>query len=257
MSLAAFVNECGLVIWSDTDEAAEAANYLTEIRGLTPETVRDHGLGFCPSEGSLVRRHFPPKTHRFNSIMKGRITVPICSEFGVVQGVAVRSYNPKEKGWWNTRFDKAKHLFLFDKARESIYRQNKAYVFEGYMDGLCLFQEGLTNSVVMMGTNLGLRKISLLARYCDCICLCFDNDPNDAGLLGQYRTLADLNLIGFKNVYRINMPATSVDPDEFVLEHGIDGFLDLEKKVTSNQLVGAKGEYLKLREANREKGNKT
>jgi DNA primase len=183
--------------------------------------------------------------------MGGRITVPIRSEFGDVIGIAVRSVKPEDKGWWNTSFDKAKNIFLFDKARKEIYAQNKAYIFEGYMDGICLSQEGLWNSVVMMGTNLGLRKISLISRYCDRICLCFDNDPNNAGLIGQLKTLSDLNMLGFTNVSKINMPTKGTDPDEFVLAEGLDSFLDLEVEVSMKELKESGSEYLRLREANK------
>ena len=149
------------------------------------------------------------------------------------------------------RFRKEHHFFMFDKARRHIFEKNKAYIFEGYLDSLMLSQVGLLNSVAIMGTSLGYRKIGLLARYCDEVCLCFDNDANDAGLMGQLKSMSDLHSFGFGTVSKVVLPQ-GVDPDEFVVQNSLDAFLEREEKITEKDMKDAMRKYDFLRSSQKQ-----
>lgn len=235
-----------------------ALAYLTEKRFLTLDTIFNDKIGFFPSDANYVHQDgFPPELER----LRGRIVVPIFSEFGKLVGFAGRIPDTSVKGWWNTCFVKSSHLYGFDKARKSIYRTNKAYLFEGYFDRIILNQYGLTNSVGAMGTNLGVRRIGLLARYCDNICICFDTDQNDAGLLGLFRTLADMYAIGIGmqpstwKLTTIHLPV-KVDPDEYIEQYGLESFLALEIPIGEDLLKNAENAYTQLKWRMKERQNK-
>ena len=230
-----FVNQCQE--WLAQSPSAMA--YLVDERKLTPATILSERLGYFPRWATY---HLKPGEPSDLYSLKGRIIVPILSEFGdVVMGIAGRVPDPKVKGWWNTHFRKSSYLYGFDSARREMFIKNKAYVFEGYFDRIALAQHGLVNSVAAMSTNLGIRRIGLVARYCEQMCLCFDTDLNDAGFLGLLKTFVDLHDIGIGvqptawQLTMIKLPV-KVDPDEFVCEHGLDAFLALEQPIPEKLL---------------------
>jgi DNA primase len=248
-----FVSYCRKALL--TDQAA--LRYLTQERHVSMASVEAFGLGFCPSNPD-----FDMRGRRELDALRGRITVPIYSEFGRLVCIAGRVPDPKVKGWWNTQFVKSSHLYGFNHARQHIFMRNKGYVFEGYLDRIILAQCGLPNSVAVMSADLGMRRVGLLARYCDRLCLCFDTDANDAGLLGLLKSLEQLYSVGFgtnpaldaqdgmmsPSLSMIRLPV-GVDPDEFVMKEGLDAFLSLEKPLSIQQLkaAGAAVEALKER----------
>jgi len=227
----------------------EAMEYLTKERLLTMDTISSSKIGFFPARANYIFQNDNPKELEK---LRGRIVVPIFSEFSQIVGFAGRIPDPSVKGWWNTKFIKSSHLYGFNEARQSIYTKNKGYLFEGYFDKIALKQAGLTNSVAAMGTNLGIRRIGLLARYCDRMCVCFDTDQNDAGLLGLFRTLADMYSVGIGmqpttwELTTIQLPV-KVDPDEYVAKYGLDAFLSLERPIGEELLEKAEQAYTQLK----------
>lgn len=246
-----FVSRCQEELQSND----RALAYLMRERHVSAQTIKDCQLGYCPY-GFIQRNAEHPEL----SSLKGRITVPIFSEFGKLVGIAGRVPDGKVKGWWNTTFTKSAHLYGFNEARKHIFEKNKAYIFEGYLDRIIMRQSGLPNSVAVMSSSLGMRRVGLLARYCDEVCLCFDTDANDAGRLGLLKTISELNTVGFgrspmdssdegaicRNVSMVRLPV-GVDPDEYVMKNGLDGFLALEQPLSLKQmaLAGAACEELK------------
>jgi DNA primase catalytic core len=245
-----FARECHEALFRQDDQSQRALAYLTATRGLSVETIKRHLIGFCPSSQELPD---DPSNEKWNvnEKLRKRVVVPVFSEFGVVVGAAGRSPDPSESGWWNSKFNKAKFIFMFDKARRHIFERNKAYVFEGYVDSLFSEQAGLPNSTGAMGTSVAYRKIGLYARYCDRVCICFDSDVNEAGRMGQLKTVADLGMFGFGEVSKIEVPGKKEDPDEFIRREGLDKFLALEKVLTDKEIGMALKEYERLRELTR------
>ena len=228
----------------------EAISYLKNNRKLTDASIKEFQIGYLPKYANIT-----PETitqHPELVRLRGRIVVPIFSEFNKIVGFAGRVPDPLVKGWWNTSFTKSSHLYGFNSSRKSVYENNKCYVFEGYFDKMMMSQYGLGNSVAAMGTNLGVRRIGLIARYCDRICVCFDTDQNDAGLLGMFRTLADMYAIGIGRqpsswkLTMIQLPL-GVDPDDFICNNGLDAFLSLEKPIGEELLKNAEKAYTQLK----------
>ena len=157
-------------------EIEEAKGYLSQ-RHINSASVLTHKIGYCKYKDII-----PDEINYFGKsqeeidingkggyayFIRGRIIVPVYSEFGYVVGFATRKPS-FEKGntWWNISkpFHKSNHLFLLDKARKTIFQNDKIYLVEGYIDAIILYQEGLQNTVGLMGTNLSPRQVGLISR---------------------------------------------------------------------------------------------
>jgi DNA primase len=181
-----FISQCHTILLNGTDEGVAAAvEYLHKERGLTEQSIKEHQIGYCPRYYNLPDEiRFYGATDEaekddenakdFSYFICDRIIVPIYEEFGVVEAFATRKAS-SEKGntWWNlsSPFKKGNHLFLLNKVRKNVFLENKIYLVEGYMDALLLYQKGLNKVCSLMGTHLTPRKIGLIARYCNHICL--------------------------------------------------------------------------------------
>lgn len=232
-----------------------ALNYLKK-RGLKEKTIKLHKIGYCyyhqylPKEiCSFGQDENQEKIKDFRYFMRDRIIVPIYDEFGLLIAFATRKPS-FEKGntWWNLPypFKKNNHLFMLDKTRKNIFDSNKVHIVEGYIDAIILHQEGVKNVVGLMGTVLSVRKIGLLARYCDHICLSMDMDDNKSGQKASVKSLCLLKELDFyENVSAMVDLPIGTDPDEFILEKGKDAFLKLEKNFSMEEIEGIYKKYKK------------
>ena len=218
-----FVKECQVALWSQREDCQAALSYLMNERGLSEALLRSLEIGYCTKQQTLpvMSDGWSPRP------IVDKIIVPIRAEFGELVSFAGRSPDPSIKGWWNGRFDKQNHLFLLHNARRAIRQRNKVYLLEGYMDAMTMHQEGLDNACSLMGLLLGYRRVGLLKRYCNRVCLCFDTDVNESGQKAQNRAIAELSRYKFETISKIELPL-KIDPDEFVLQHGIEEYLGLE-----------------------------
>ena len=223
-------------------ESQNAMEYL-QVRGITLETIIEHKIGYWASDeivpdeikffgNDLVQDENSDEKRDLSFNISGKLIVPVYDEFGIAVGLATRkpSMNHGET-WWNmpSPFYKGRHLFLLDKAKKHIYKENKVYVVEGYMDALFLYQMGIKNVVSIMGTAMTSRKIGLMARYCDNICVCFDMDKNKAGQEASIKAICQIHKFNFCDTIStmVGMPI-GVDPDEYVQKYGIQEFLNKE-----------------------------
>jgi len=132
--------------------------YLQE-RGLTPETIRTFGLGFCG-----------------RGMMAGRIAIPLRNTEGYLIGYAGRvvddtligEENPKyrlpgkrEKD--GTVFEFSKGAFLFNGNRVQAPATD-LIVVEGFFSVFHLHQCGWTNAVALMGSSCSPEQAALIVR---------------------------------------------------------------------------------------------
>lgn len=245
-----FVRQChSNILNKGSSEIRAALDYLHK-RKITDSTIEKHLIGYCPSLQNVPNEicfygknciSYNGNGQGFSSFIKGRVIVPIYSEFNILEGFATRTPSFEAgNSWWNISkpFHKGNHLFLLNTARKSIFDKNKVYLVEGYMDALYLSQEGLDNVVSIMGIYLTPRKVSLVARYCNNICICLDVDKNQSGQKAQNKIIAILNKFGFyESISVIDGIPEGEDPDEFVAKNGIDVFLGKERKLTESEIT--------------------
>jgi DNA primase len=186
------------------EEGKDGYEYL-KGRGIRDETINDWGLGYCPS-------------HVKNFFFNDRIIIPQRDPYGNLQIVSARKITNEKPTWWNERFEKSKHLFGLDKAKEHINKHNLAIIVEGQFDVVAMHQAGLPMAVGVCGSNFSEYHLALLTRYCNRIVLAFDIDENEAGQTATSKAFAMLRNNDFY-IYRWYLPS-GTDPDSYVRRVG-------------------------------------
>jgi len=218
--------------------------YLSEVRFFKEQTLIEHGIGFCPWGVDL-----DPSIRFFGEDLEdenkrdwqyniwGRIVVPICDEFGNTISLATKKPAIGKNPWWNLPFIKSYSLFLINKAKKTMFLENKVYVVEGYSDALTLYQHGLKNVVAIMGTALSMRKVAMIARYCNNICFCFDVDENKSGQNASDVSITMVNKYAFcDNISVIDTIPVGEDPDSYVIKNGLDAYLKHERVLDRKEI---------------------
>jgi DNA primase len=117
----------------------------------------------------------------FYDRFRARITFPVRDPRGRVLGFGARAMGKDAKGpkYLNSPegvFKKSSALFGIDRARAAIARRNRAVVVEGYTDVLALHQEGVEESVAVMGTAITPDQLKLLSGHAEEVVLAMDAD---------------------------------------------------------------------------------
>lgn len=256
--LSNFINTCHSNLINDKNaEIKDTKDYL-ECRRITDESIVIHKLGYCYEDMDIpneIRKYGKEidSTCDYSYRIKGKLIVPIFSEFGDPVGLATRtpSFESGHK-WWNLPkpFHKGCHLYLMDKARKVVFEENKIYIVEGYMDAISLYQNGIKNVGGLMGTALTIRKIGLISRYCDNVCLCLDRDENEAGQKAQEVSIITLNRFAFcDKISCIDDLPMKEDPASYLIKHSTQDFLKLERiiKPIEIQKIIKKAKYRKAK----------
>ncbi|HEV8411253.1 MAG TPA: toprim domain-containing protein, partial [Gemmatimonadaceae bacterium] len=119
-----------------------------------------------------------------------------------------------------------KLLYNLSNARNSIRRDERVILVEGYFDVVRLVDAGVESVVAPMGTALAEGQADLIAKYAKTAFLLYDSDA--PGQKASFRA-ADVLLTRGMTVRVVTLPDGD-DPDTFVAKHGRDA---LEKLLTT------------------------
>ncbi|MGM0416364.1 MAG: DNA primase [Thermodesulfobacteriota bacterium] len=221
-------------------EGAEARAYLRR-RGYSGEMVRRFQLGFAPPGWDrlcshlkeaqveedkavalgLLRRSDDGRTY---DMFRRRLLFPVQDPYGHVVAFGGRVLDNSLPKYINSPetdlYHKGKTLYGLYDAKNSMRRQRRVIVVEGYFDHLALVQAGVDNVVATCGTSLTPEHASLLKRYVDTVVLLFDQDK--AGQAACFRALPVL-LEGGLHIQHLSLE-TGEDPDSFLAQHGREAF---------------------------------
>jgi DNA primase len=125
-------------------------------------------------------------------------------------------------------FSKSKCLFGLDQAKQKIVESRTVAVVEGYTDVVMAHQFGATNVVAPLGTAITTQHVGMLRRFADRIVLLFDADA--AGDTAVNRAV-ELFLTQPIEIAIASMPA-GLDPDEYLLQNGLEAFETLLRDAT-------------------------
>ena len=190
-------------------------------RGFRAEELEQAGLALPGRSG---RGHYD----RF----RDRVVFPITNLSGRTIAFGARALrDDDEPKYLNSPetpiYHKSGVLYGMASARESIRKEKRALVVEGYMDVVGLVQHGVTHVVASSGTSLTAAHANLLGRYAERVVLLFDGDA--AGGTAAERGVEVL--LGTDLDTRIATLPTGHDPDSFVRRDG--GAEALEELVES------------------------
>lgn len=245
-----------------TARAEEARAYLRE-RGFTDESIVKFGFGLTPTEGFGLVKHLRAHGFREDDMIRAslagistqsgrpydffrqRIMIPIRDPQGRVIAFGGRTTANDPAKYKNSGatplFDKSGVLFGLDHARDAIKDKRQAIIVEGYMDALCLWQEGYHHVVASMGTALTVRQLKLLFQQTKTpeVVILFDGDNP-----GQKATLDAIDVV--LELPELRVKAAKLeggdDPDTFVRKNGLDSLRGLVDRAVDliDVAIGAK-----------------
>jgi DNA primase len=222
----------------DSGEARAARDYLTG-RGLTEETLREFRIGYSPSawdrmitgaqrsgfrSEELVRAGLAQSGRQgLYDRFRGRIMFPLADRRGQVLGFGARSMGegrgPKYLNTAeNSIFHKGRQLFGIHLAHAPATRSGRIVVVEGYTDVLALHQEGIRDSVAIMGTALTPEQMKRLSDTAHDVVLALDADRSgQEAMMRAARTGEGISL------RVVEMPAGK-DPADLIAAGEADAF---------------------------------
>lgn len=179
-------------------------SYL-QNRNINDESIKRFKLGFSGSSADFVaflsKNKMPfdkllevgvigQKDRQYYAKFNNRIMFPIFDINGKVLGFGGRILgNENTAKYINSQqskiFNKSRLLYGYNFAKESIFKERKIIVVEGYIDVIMLHQAGFKNAVATLGTALTKEHLPLLSRGEVDILLCYDGD--NAGLNAAFK----------------------------------------------------------------------
>jgi DNA primase len=243
--------------------AGEAARSYIVKRGLAPETVEHFGLGYSDRSGrALVRlfeqRGFPVAQMEESGLVgkrqdgslydrfRNRLMFPIHNESGKIIAFGGRALSPDDEPKYlnspETPIYKKSHvLYNLHRAKESVRKDDRVILVEGYMDAIGVTAAGFRNVVASCGTALTTQQVQAVKRHSHRIGVNFD--PDAPGANAAERSI-DLLLAEGMQVRIVELDG-DLDPDEYCKERGSAAYQE--------RLDGAKGYFYWLADRARAK----
>jgi DNA primase len=226
------------LLWDD--EAGRAARDYLALRRVSREVADRFGLGYAPREPDALQTHLvaigfneerlleagllyrKEESGELRPRFRNRLIFPILDVSGHHVGFGGRLLGPGEPKYLNSAespiFSKAKLLYGLSWAKNSIRREDRVLVVEGYFDVVRLVTAGFDWVIAPLGTALTDRQAALLRRYTRNAFLLYDSDR--AGLQATFRSGDELLRQGFA-VQVVTLPEGE-DPDSYVDKFGAD-----------------------------------
>ena len=196
------------------DQNQRATRYLLE-RGVSRSSIEAFEIGYVPSGVEVMdflqTNLLPlPTAVKAGIIAQGesggyyarlveRITFPIYSGNGALVGFGGRTITNHPAKYINSPqtklFNKSRLLYGYHLAKESIYRNKKLIVCEGYLDVVMFHQAGFKEAVATLGTALTSEHLPLLRKGDPKIILAYDGDK--AGVAAALKASWMLSVAGF------------------------------------------------------------
>jgi len=157
----------------------DALNYLYS-RNVLEEDIKKYKLGYSnivivPEDKHEDRKRFLDENHNGRKFEK-KIIFPLYDAMGRVMGIAGRSIQSKEfKNFVTTEGKTIGFFFGLFQALPYIYKENKAYIVEGYFDCMAL-SKVFPNTAAAMTAGLSEEQYKYLSMFCDDIITVFDSD---------------------------------------------------------------------------------
>ena len=237
-------------LFNSDEGRAIGLSYFKE-RGFREEVLKKFLLGYSPEKSDAFSSHAIkegykleflektgltiPKESRNYDRFHGRVMFPIRSLSGRVLGFGGRilKSNVKAAKYLNSPesdiYHKSKVLYGMYYAKNSIVKNDRCLLVEGYTDVISMHQAGIENVVASSGTSLTIDQIKLVKRFTNNITLLFDGDA--AGLKAALRGV-NLILEEGLNVKIVTFP-DGEDPDSYakkVSSEELDNYINDEAK---------------------------
>lgn len=230
--------------WLQNPEVGKPARDYLAKRGFTDETIKKWRLGVAVDAWdallrSPVAKKYPPPLlataglvkarengNGFYDTFRNRLMFPIRNESGqtIAFGGRVMPGSSDPAKYLNSPetplFFKGRCLFGLDMAKQRILETRTVVIVEGYTDVIMAHQYGASNVVSILGTGMTEAHVNVLRRFADRIVLLLDAD--EAGDSAADR-IVSLFLTQPIEIAIAAIPQ-GLDPDEFLLQQGLEAF---------------------------------
>jgi DNA primase len=207
-----------------------AYKYLIDERGLTEESIKLFHLGFCDPHGTVyIDADFTEPLPVLDFRFYNSSIFPIQDLYGKCIGVSCRPLVPKSDmpKYINSSYEKAEHLYGLNVTWKDLVKEKRAFVVEGNLDLLQMWQKGIRNVVGMLGSNFSVVQLAILLGFVEQVTFVPDGDM--AGLNFMEKTKNTL-LKRYKDVpmsFSFLMLPTGYDPDSYLKKFSKEEFLAL------------------------------
>lgn len=227
-----------------TNQGKKVINYFKK-RGISDTSVEKYKLGYAPSSWDALSNFLKKKGYSYEELIKAglikkskiegkyidyfrdRIIFPIFNLSGKVIGFGGRVLDDSLPKYINSPetlvYNKGSNLYSLNFAKESIRKENRVIIVEGYTDVLISQQYEFNNIAASLGTALTTNQINLIKRFTDTVLIAYDADS--AGNMATIRSL-DLLVKAGLEVKVIALPQ-GYDPADFLIKKGRETFQNL------------------------------
>ncbi|MEO7145873.1 MAG: toprim domain-containing protein, partial [Bryobacteraceae bacterium] len=155
----------------------------------------------------------------------GRLMFPIHNESGKIIAFAGRALREGDEPKYlnspeTALYHKTYVLYNLHRAKDAVRKLDRAILVEGYMDVIGVYSAGIREVVASCGTALTNTQVRSLKRHSETVVVNFD--PDAAGTNAAERSIQ--MLLDESMRVRVLELDGGLDPDEFVAEHGADGY---------------------------------
>jgi len=218
--------------------AGETARAYLVRRGVSPETVALFGLGYAERSGQALVRMFGKRNFTsaqmeqsglvgkredgsFYDRFRNRLMFPIHNESGKIIGFGGRALSAEDTPKYlnspeTAIYKKSYVLYNLHRARETVRKQDRVILVEGYMDVIGVTAAGVANVVASCGTSLTAPQVQAMKRHSARIAVNFD--PDAPGSNAAERSIGLLLEEGMQ--VRIVELDGGLDPDEYCRDRG-------------------------------------
>ncbi|MGV3614420.1 MAG: DNA primase [Fimbriimonas sp.] len=208
-------------------------------RGLDAATLEAWQIGYAPDVGEALVVHFNKKgislaeartlflvdlnsQERYYDKFRGRLMFPIRDEKGALVAFGGRLLGDGHPKYINSGdtplYRKSRVLYGMNRARESLQKDRRAVLCEGYLDVIACHRAGVTSALASLGTSMTEDQAKLLKKWCDEVVILYDSDP--AGQKAAARAVEVIRPEGMR--VRVALMPTGDDPDTLLKREGAD-----------------------------------
>jgi DNA primase len=257
----ALVNKFALETFSsnlhDTEEGRSIGLSYFRERGFSDKTIAHFGLGYALDRSTDFTEKAKAAGHKEDHLLKlgltkegnygkydffrGRVIFPIRNISGRCIAFAGRTLKSDNKVKYinspeSELYDKSKVLYGLYEGKQSIIKEDRCFLVEGYTDVISLHQAGIGYAVASSGTSLTPDQAKLIKRYTKNVSVLYDGDT--AGINAALRGIDLLLEAGLQ--VRVVLFPEGHDPDSFaqsVSQSELEDYLEKESKDFSDFMV--------------------
>lgn len=226
------------LLWNDKE--SKALNYL-KSRGYDEEDIKLMELGYVPSYEKtlnyLIKKNY--KKEDIEQVFKWlklndnnyKLVIPLKDKLGNLTALFGRIIEKKD-------LEKYKPISEAEKIKDDFFnihnakKEKRITIVEGYLDAMIAQAKGFKGIVATGGASLSTKQIESLKIYQNKnIVLALDNDK--AGIEGIVRVIKIL-ANSKVNLFVASDFSPYKDPDEFIINNGIEKFSNLIDKAISS-----------------------